>query len=83
MKSSFKDLMSSKRTVRRQEEFYCTKRPDYAEFEIVSNFLNSEVLLKLETHPFSVATTTVFFANSTPPMTVRSSLTANMASLEL
>lgn len=75
--------MSSKRTIRRQEEFYCTKRLDYAEFEIVSNFLNCEVLLKLETHPFSVATTTVFFANSTPPMTVRSSLTANMASLEL
>ena len=43
VKSSFKDLTSSKRTVRRQEEFYCTKRPDYAEFEIVSNFLDSIV----------------------------------------
>lgn len=56
---------------------------DYAEFEIVCNFLNNEVLLKLETHPSSVAATTVFLANSTPPMTVRSSLTANMAPLEL
>ena len=78
VKFSFKDLTSSNRTVNRQEEFALTKRTDYAEFEIVSNFLNSEVLLKLENHPSSVEATTVFLANSS-----RSSLIANAALLEM
>ena len=35
----------------------------------------------LETYPWLSAATTVFLANSTPPITVRSSLTANMVTI--
>ena len=35
----------------------------------------------LETYPWLSAATTVFLANATPPITVRSSLTANMVTI--
>ena len=35
----------------------------------------------LETYPWLSAATTVFLADSTPPITVRSSLTANMVTI--
>lgn len=42
-------------------------------------YRSGSVLWRLETYPWSSAANTVFLASSTPPTTVRSSLTANMA----
>lgn len=43
------------------------------------SYRSGSLLWRLETYPCSSAANTVFLASSTPPMTVRSSLTANMA----